>query len=250
MRASGQPKGDAMPHFSATRFLTTGALLCAFAAMAAAETADAILTRMDQNAKGATSFSANFKEIEYTASLDETAHRDGVVRLKRVKTGVIGVKEDQKYALNSDAPKPSIKIVHFTGGDLEMYTPKANLLEVYKIGGKSKTLNQYLLLAFGLSGAEVRQNYTIKVVGEETVDSIKTTHLELVPKDKEALKYITKVETWVPEGQAYSIQIKVTKEGGRNYLEWLYQNAKLNPSLPDSAFDFKAPDGVKKNVLQ
>jgi outer membrane lipoprotein-sorting protein len=44
-------------------------------------------------------------------------------------------------------------------------------------------------------------------------------------------------------GQTYAIQQKVTEPNG-DYNLWLYSDAKLNPDLPDSAYDFVPPANV------
>jgi outer membrane lipoprotein-sorting protein len=31
---------------------------------------------------------------------------------------------------------------------------------------------------------------------------------------------------------------------------WTYSDAKVNPALPDSAFDFTAPAGAQKRILK
>ncbi|MEP7355042.1 MAG: hypothetical protein ABI824_17580, partial [Acidobacteriota bacterium] len=105
-----------------------------------------------------------------------------------------------------------------------------------------------LLLTFALSGADARKNYTAKVLGDETIGSVRTTHLELIPKSKDAAKMVEKIELWFPEGKTYAIQEKATLEGGSNYKLWTYSDAKLNPNLADSAYNFTPPANVTRTV--
>ncbi|MBV8843300.1 MAG: hypothetical protein JO307_10870, partial [Bryobacterales bacterium] len=73
-----------------------------------------------------------------------------------------------------------------------------------------------------------------------------TTHLELTPKSADIRKnYVTKIDLWIPDGQANPIQEKVTKPSKDYYLV-TYSDPKLNPSLPDSAYILKTPPGVKE----
>ena len=83
---------------------------------------------------------------------------------------------------------------------------------------------------------------------EETVNGIKATKLELIPKDKKARDYVAKIELWIPIGQSYAIQQRVTQPNGDFDLQ-IYNDAKLNPPLPSSAFDFVAPPGTKQKVM-
>jgi hypothetical protein len=219
------------------------AFLCAFllAPLTPAEPLDALLARMTKAAPSADAFSAAVKQIDYTAIVDESIESTGSLRLKRTKAGIIGVVE---YT------SPSPYTAHFTGGSMEKYLPKANLLEVYDYGRYRKSVDQYLSLAFGISGTDLQKTYQVKWIGEETLAGTRTTRIELTPKDKEALKLIAKVELWIPEGQTYAIQEKLTKAGGRDYLTWIYSDAELNPALPDTAFHFKAPAGVTRRLMK
>lgn len=210
--------------------------------LATAETLEGLLARMTKAAPSAMSFSANLRQLDYTAVVDDTAVSEGTIRLKRTKAGVIGL---------VDYTKPSPNTVHFMGGGkAEKYLPKANTVEIYDFAKFSKSADQYLLLAFGLSGTDLQKNYQVKWGGEEPLGSVRTTRLELVPKDKEALKLISKIELWIPEGKTHAIQEKLYKTGGRDYLLYIYTDATLNPTLLDSAFEFKAPAGVLKRVMK
>jgi outer membrane lipoprotein-sorting protein len=219
-----------------------GIALLMLGPLASAEPLDALLARMTQAAPTAASFSASLRQIDYTAVADYSAESEGTIRLKRTKSGVIGL---------VDYTKPSPNTVHFMGGGkAEKYLPKANTVEIYEFKKFSKSADQYLLLAFGLSGAELKKSYDVKWGGEETLRGTRTTKLELTPKDKEALKLISKVELWIPEGKTHAIQEKLYKTGGRDYLLYVYTDATLNPTLPDSAFEFKAPAGVLTRVMK
>lgn len=214
-------------------------LSVAFASLCAAEPLDAILARLDKTAAQNTSFAAKLTRTEYTAVLDLAEESSGEIRLKRTKDGTIGVVEFLK---------PDVKTIRFTGKTFEQYFPKANLVEVYDLGKQSKVLDRYLLLSFGLTGAEMRKDYSVKALGEATIAGVKTTHLELIPKDKEALKLLAKVELWIPEGQSYAIQQKVI-EPNKDYQTFVYADAKVNPGLPDSAFAFIPPANATRKQI-
>jgi len=212
------------------------------APLASAEQLDALLARMTKAAPSAVSFSASVKQIDYTAIVNQADESFGSIRLKHNRSGVTGVME---YT------KPSPNTVHFMGGGKgEKYLPKANMLEIYDYGKYGKSVDQYLLLAFGLSGSELQKAYQVKWGGEESLDGVRTTRLELTPKDKEALKLTTRIDLWIPEGQTYAIRQKLYKNEGKDYLMWIYTDAKLNAALPDEAFDFKPPAGVQRREMK
>jgi len=215
-------------------------LLVAAALACSAESVDAVLTRMDASAKTANSFAAKVKWVEFTKSINDLYEQSGSIALRRVKGRVMG---------RQDIEKPNQFTWHFAGDNWEKFLPKANMIEVVQVSKLSKAADQYLLLVFGATGADLRKSYDLTGGAEETVAGVKTTRLEMIPKDKKAREYAAKVEMWVPVGQSYGVQVKVTEPNG-DYNVWTYTDAKVNPALPDSAFEFTAPAGVQKRILK
>ncbi len=201
-----------------------------------AESLEAILARMDHAAKEFKSVSATLKQTEYTAVIHDLSQPElGQLRIKRGKKGLNAIVEFTD-------PEPRTIVIN--GHEVQVYRPKAKIVEVYDIAKHASTVDQFLLLAFGTSGADLRKNYDVKSGGAETIDGTPTTRIELTPKTEEVKKLVTRIELWIPEGQSNAIREKVT-EPTDNYYIVTYSNVKPNANLPDSAFDFKPPKGVK-----
>lgn len=201
-----------------------------------AETLNEILSRMDSAARDFRSFSASMKRTEFTAVINDSADSTGVVRLKKGKNGTLGIVE---------FTEPDPRTLHFDGRAVEIYYPKAKTLEVYDAGKHTNTLDSFVLLGFGSSGVDLRKSYDVALAGVETVAGTRTSRLELTPKLVEVKKMVTKIELWIPEGQSNPVQEKITQPS-KNYSLIIYSNLKLNPPLPDSAFDLAVPAGIKK----
>ncbi|MEO5922244.1 MAG: hypothetical protein ABIR70_00300 [Bryobacteraceae bacterium] len=219
-----------------TRFV----LFALAAGLLSAEPLETILGRMDATAKTANSFSANVKWQEYTKVLKSTDTQVGSLKLKKVKGRVMG---------RLDITEPAAFTWHFFGDIWEKYIPKANVISEYQVTKLAKSTDQYLLLVFGLSGVELKKTYDLKLGGEETIGGIKTTRIELVPKDKDARKVVAQVELWIPLEKTYAVQQKVMEPNG-DYNLWSYSDAKLNPDLPDAAYSFVAPAGASREVFK
>lgn len=214
-------------------------LFVLIAGLTCGESLDAILARMDTAAKTSNSFSANLVWRKFTKSIDDTDEQSGSLKLKKSGNRVFG---------RLDIEKPNVFTWHFMGETWEKYLPKAQELQVWKVSKVSKSADQMLLTIFGLTGDAVRKGYDASAGAEETVNGIKTTRVEMIPKDKKAKEYVAKVELWIPVGQTYAVQQRVTQPNGDFDLQ-IYNEAKLNPDLPASAFDFVAPPGVKQHVM-
>ena len=200
---------------------------------ARADSLDAVLSRMDKAAKEFKSVTADLKQTEYTAVVKDSTQDVGALRIKRDKKGLSALIE---Y-------KPDPRTTFFKDKKVSYYYPKANQVQEIDLGKYTTLVDQFLLLAFGTSGEELRRNYDVKLGGAATLGSTATTRLDLLPKAPDAKKFITKIELWIKNGESYAIQEKVTETSG-NYTLGEYSNVKWNPALPDSAFDWKPPKGV------
>jgi outer membrane lipoprotein-sorting protein len=203
---------------------------------ARAETLDAVLARMDQAAPQFKSYSATMKRQEYTAVLNETTVSKGSMRLKRAKTGMTGV---------IDFTEPDPMTVYLNGKTVQRFFPKAHTVEIYDVGKYAHSIDEVILVGFGTSGADLKKQYDIKLGGSETVAGVTTSRLELVPKDSETRKLVSKIEMWIPEGQANPIQEKLSPPS-KDYSIINFSDVKINPTLPDSDYTLTLPAGVKK----
>jgi outer membrane lipoprotein-sorting protein len=201
-----------------------------------ADSLDAILQRMDDGAKKFKAVTANFKQVTYTAVLQESSTQAGDLRLlRRGKGGVIGV-------MHFNPPEESI--VGFSGKIVEKYYPKANQVERFDVGKNAAQIDQFILLTFGAAGSDLTQTYEVKIGGAETIASTPCSRLELVPKSPDARKIATRITLWIPEGKSYAIQEKVDQPSG-NYDLNSYSDVNLHPQMPDSAFELKVPPNAK-----
>jgi outer membrane lipoprotein-sorting protein len=201
-----------------------------------AETLNDILAQMDQSARTFQTFTANIKRTEYTKVLNDKEDTEGIERVKRTNRQTVTLVEF--YG-------PNAQTVRLSANTAEVYYPAAKMVEIWDAGKYAKAANQFLLLGFGTSGAELRKDYDVKLGGPDTLGSVRTTRLELTPKDSETRKKFAKIELWIPEGATVPIQVKVTEASG-NYNLAVYSNSKINEPLPDSELELKVPADVKK----
>jgi outer membrane lipoprotein-sorting protein len=211
--------------------------LCTFTlSVARADTLEDVLTRMDRTAKDFKSFSAKIARTEYEKILDDSTNTEGLVRMQRNKDGLTGVIE------NTDG-----KVDFFEGRTLTMYAPKANSADIIDLGKHTSLVQQMVLLGFGTRRADLEKNYAIALGGPDTVADQRTTRIELTPKSKDQKDMVSRIELWIPEGEGYPIQEKITTHSG--YQKATYSGMKL-PAPPNSNFKLDLPPGVHKNYPQ
>jgi outer membrane lipoprotein-sorting protein len=203
---------------------------------ARAESLADVLARMDRAAQDFRSLSAKMHRVQFTAVLSESSSMDGLMRLKRGKGGTVGVVEFQP---------PDVRTVFVNGKNIQIYYPKANSVEIYDASKYVSSLDQFLLLGFGTTSAELTKSYDAKLGGAEEVAGKMCARVELTPKSAEMKKLITTIELWIPEGDAHPVREKVN-EPSKNYELVDYSDIQVNPALPDAAFELRLPAGVKK----
>ena len=132
--------------------------------------------------------------------------------------------------------KPSTKAYTFVGGVLKIHESGTGQVSTYAQAGKFET---YVMLGFGASGTDLDAKWDIKDIGSETIGGVKTAVLELVAKDPEVRKNLSKVTIWMDPDRAVSLKQVFTLSATSSKV-CLYSNFKLNASLPGEAFTFKA----------
>jgi outer membrane lipoprotein-sorting protein len=205
-------------------------------ALVRAETLPDILARMDQSAAQFKAVSAKVKQQDFNAVLSDTTTSDGVIRIKKSKSGASMVIEFSE---------PDPRTIYVAGKVAQRFFPKASTVEIYDVSKHASRVDEFILLAFGSSGTDLKKNYNVKLEGSEMLGGVKTSHLSLVPKAKDILDLVTRIELWIPEGQTVAVQEKLNQPS-KNYQLATFSDVKINPDLPDSAFTLTLPAGVKK----
>lgn len=218
------------------RTLFALSITLAASSLASAETAQAALARMDASAPKFHSMSADVKMTTHTAILNDDTTEPGTVKMERAK--------DETQALIDFTGTKDRRTIAFLDKTIQIYYPNLKLVQVYKLGKKSKLVDQYLLLGFGTSGKDLAKGYNVTVAGSEKVNGQDTTKLELVPKEKSVKEQIEKVDIWLPLDSGYPVQQQFVNPSG-NYRLATYTNFQLNPNLGAGALKLNTPPDTK-----
>ncbi|HXM39614.1 MAG TPA: hypothetical protein VN924_00080 [Bryobacteraceae bacterium] len=201
---------------------------------------DTVLDRIDRAGAAFRSMSAKLRRVQHTAVMNDDNVDSGTVRLKRAH------RRDLRMLIDLSDPDP--KSVEFSGHTAEIYYPKMQTVDEFDVSKFKELLEQFFLLGFGTSRAELKASYNLRLVGPSTVGGQKTETLELIPKTKEVLQHLVKIEMWVAEN-GYPIQQKFYLPGG-DYELATYSEMKINPDLPDSELKLHLPKNVKREYPQ
>lgn len=218
-----------------TPVLLLVALAVALPAAPPSSTAE-VVTRLNQASQGFESITATLKRLNYTAVVRITETEAGTLRMGRAKGNT---------RLVIDLTSPNQKTIFFHDRKLEIFYPKAKLVEEYDLGKASKLVDQFLLLGFGTSGSELKAAYDLTLTGAEKINGLSTWKLQLVPKSKEARAQLAKVELWITDDTTETLQQKFFMPSG-DYQLVTYSDLRRNAPLANDALALKLPADVQR----
>lgn len=200
----------------------------------AAWTLEAIVKQLDAVAKEFRSLTADLERTKVTV----------VVNDKSTEAGQILVRRDDKMRIELTQPDP--RTILRNGNELYVYNPKINRVEQYDLGKHRALVDQFLLLGFGTPGSELKKNYLLTFMGQESLDKQKTVVLELTPKSDEVRKQISKIHLWIDEATWLPAQQKFFETGSGDYFVIRYTNVARNVKISDGRFKAHWPKHVSK----
>jgi outer membrane lipoprotein-sorting protein len=197
-------------------------------------TLETILKQLDVEAKGFRSLSADLERTKVTA----------VVNDRSTDAGQIFVRRDDKMRIELSRPDP--RTILRNGDELYVFNPKTKRVEQYNLGKHRVLVDQFLLLGFGTSGANLKKGYLVTLLGEDVLDKTKVVLLELTPKSDEVRNKISKIHLWIGEATWLPAQQKFFETGSDDYFIVRYTNLVRNTKIPDSRFKPHWPKGTSK----
>jgi outer membrane lipoprotein-sorting protein len=221
--------------------ITMGVVLHAPAWPKPADDLGAVLDRVDKAGAAFRGMSAKVHRVSHTAVINEDNVDSGTILVKRPKP------RDLRMLIDITDPDP--RAVSFQGRKLEVYYPKIQTVQEFDVAGKNRELaDEFFLIGFGTSRADLQATYTLRWLGSEMVEGQKADRLELIPKSKEIRQYLTKFELWI-SAAGYPIQQKFYQPGG-DYQLATYSDVMINPEISESALKLHLPKNVKREFPQ
>ena len=213
--------------------------LLALSPVCRGDSLSAVLARMDQGAAAFHGMAADVVMVTHTAILDDNTTENGTIKMEKSKSGT--------EALIDFTSETNRRTIAFLDKTIQLYFPKLNLVQIYKLGRKANLLDQYLLLGFGTSGKDLTKGYDVKMEGTEQISGQDASKLVLVPKAAGVKEQLSKVEVWLPANSGYPVQQKFYYPSG-NFRLATYTNFQLNPSM--GAIKLNAPPNDKVEYPQ
>lgn len=192
-----------------------------------------VLNRMGEHNKALTSLKTNVKMEKYNSQLDETDVYEG-------KATYLPQRGKNAY-VRIDWSKPAEESLAVINKEYILYRPRLKQALVGNVDSAKGPAGVNNPLSFiNMSKTELKANYTIKYIGQETAVGVSTWHLELTPKA--AGKY-KKADIWV-DGNGMPLQMKVT-ENNNDTTTVVLSNMDKNSTINASVFKINYPKDTK-----
>ena len=196
---------------------------------------DTVLSKMD--GKGATirSMSAGISQTKWTDVLEEFDQEEsGRFYFLRQSDGVY---------LRRDITEPQKHSLVIRRSILLFYQPRIKQVQKYHLG-RNQDKAEFLLLGFGNKKAALKEAYTIRLLGQESIGEDQTYLLELTPKSKQVSAFFSKILLWIDSHLWVPIQQKLMEPTG-DYLLIRFTNIRLQDGISSSRFELILPGDVE-----
>jgi outer membrane lipoprotein-sorting protein len=210
-------------------------ILAPFAAMAQNAELQKVLAEMDTASAKFQSAQADFVWDQYTAVVQSHDYQKGTIAFRRV-----GNATEMVAHVKTENDQPAQKDVLYKGGELDFYQPALKQETILNAGAN---VERYLTLGFGGSGKDLAANWNIAYQGNETIDGVETTKLDLTPKQGGNNQF-THITVWVDSKRGISLKQIVFQDSGDSRTA-VYSNIKMN-SVPASTFTLQVAPGTQR----
>jgi len=193
-----------------------------------------VLEELDREAKEFHSLTATVERTKVTV----------VVNDRSTETGKIYVRRDGKMRL--ELASPDDRTILRTGDELYIFNPHIHRVEIYNLAHHRELVDQFLLLGFGTPVHELKKDFLMTVLSEETQDQHKVVLLELTPKSEKVRDQIAKIHLWLDEDTWLPVQQKFFETGTQDYFIIRYSNIGRNIPIDSNLFKPHWPKGTRK----
>ncbi|MBZ5682519.1 MAG: outer membrane lipoprotein carrier protein LolA [Acidobacteriia bacterium] len=189
-----------------------------------------VLKKMDAAAATFRTTQADFEWDRYEKVIDEIDDiQSGTVYYRRV---------GKEVEMKADIKKPEAKHVLFSNGKIQVYQPKPDQVTTYGADKNRADIETYLVLGFGGSGQDLMKAFDVSYQGAETINSVATAKLQLIPKSQSVRNNIARILLWIDLDRGISLQQQLFEPQG-DYRLAKYSNIRVNEKINSDVFQLK-----------
>jgi outer membrane lipoprotein-sorting protein len=206
---------------------------------------DSILHKMDEVSASFRTAQADFEWDNYQRVIGEFVDvQTGTVYYRRAGKDIEMMADVKRDGTSLETLKSEPKHVLFSDGKVRIYEPNIEQVTVYDLHKDRADVESYVVLGFGGSGQELQKAFEVAYQGMETVNSVNTVKLQLIPKSDTVKRYFNRMVLWIDPDKGLSVQQKFLTPQ-EDYKLCKYSNIKLNEKLDSDVFKLKTTGKTK-----
>jgi outer membrane lipoprotein-sorting protein len=190
---------------------------------------DEVLRQMDASSLKFQSAEADFRWDLYELVVKETTTQTGTIYFKKEKGSTI---------MGAKVTSPSIKFIEYRNNLLRLFDPGVNHLTTVNATKNKAQLESFLTVGNGGSGTDLTKAWRIQDLGDEVIDGVQTTKLDLVPKDPAVRNNCTHMTIWVDPVRDIQLKQSLYMPSG-DYRTAVYTNIKYNQKIDEKSYELK-----------
>ncbi|MCU1286350.1 MAG: hypothetical protein JWO13_2700 [Acidobacteriales bacterium] len=194
-----------------------------------------VLTQLDAAAANFKSAQADFQWDQYQKVVNETDVQKGKVYFE---------KRGHETLMSAEITDPDKKTLLFSDGKIRLYQPRIDQVTEYSAGKNRDEVESFLVLGFGSRGHDLLKSFDVKYDGQELVDGVKASKLELTPKAAKVKSMFERIIIWLDTARDVSIKQQAFEPSG-DYRIANYTNIKVNSKMPEDVFKLKTTGKTK-----
>jgi outer membrane lipoprotein-sorting protein len=205
------------------------------ASTAPAGNLDSVLAAMDAASGKFKSAEATLTSEQYQKVVDETDTQKGTVYFQRHGA-------DLEMMLN--ITQPDTKYVLVKGDKAQLYQPSIDQVTEYNVAGNREDVEGMFALGFGGKGHDLLKSFQVKLLGNENVDGIATSKLELTPKSPKVHNMFSRITLWIDPARDVSLLQQFDEPSG-DWRKAHYSEIKLNQHINGDVFKLNTTSKTK-----
>jgi outer membrane lipoprotein-sorting protein len=194
-----------------------------------------VLSQMDTAAASFKSAQATLVSEQYQKVVNETDTQKGTVYFRR---------SNKRLQMALDITEPEKKYVLMEEGKIQFYQPNIEQVTVYNVGKNRSDVEGMMALGFGGRGHDLLKSFQVKLAGNEVIDGVRTSRLELTPKGDKLRNMFSGITLWIDAARGVSLKQEFTEPSG-DYRIARYSDIRLNQKISDDVFKLKTTSRTK-----
>lgn len=198
-------------------------------------TLESVLAAMDAASAKFKSAEATLTSQQYQKVVDETDAQKGTVYFQR---------HGQDLEMMLNITEPDTKYVLVKGDKAQLYQPSIDQVTEYNVAGNRQDVEGMFALGFGGNGHDLLKSFEVRLLGNETVDGVNTSKLELTPKSVKVHNMFSRITLWMDPARDVSLLQQFDEPSG-DWRKAHYSDIKLNQHISSDVFKLNTTSKTK-----